>query len=174
MGLTSFLHLLWLVPLLAIGLVVLAVAYATVSAEIRHRRYLAGGIDLVDADMTQEQFGQYLMGYFKHFGDAVSIVSQSEAGYIFIASCNSKQRFIFAKRSRNGVPDEEVSKALGSARALQIKEVTIITNSGLSRKMDEQVKSDGITVCDREKLIPLMGKANARQFALSAIENHPV
>ena len=164
-----------LVPLFVIGLVILAVAVATASAEIRHRHYdLAGGIDLVDAGMTQEQFGHYLMSYFEHLGNAVSVVSQSETEFIFIAQCNSKQRFVFAKRSRNGVPDEEVSNALCSAKALQIEEVTIVTNSVLSRQMDEQAKADGVTIWDHEKLIPLMGKANARQFAMSAIENHPV
>ncbi len=171
---SHILLLVCLVPLFAIGLVILAVAVATASAEIRHRRYLAGGIDLVDADMTQEQFGQYLMSYFEHSGDAVSIVSQSDTGLTFIANGNSEQRFIFAKRSRNGVPDEEIGHALDSARALQVKEVIIVTDSVLSQKMDEQAKADGITVWDREKLIPVMGKANARQFALSAIENHPV
>ena len=171
---SHILLLVCLVPLFAIGLVILAVAVATASAEIRHRRYLAGGIDLVDADMTQEQFGQYLMSYFEHSGDAVSIVSQSDTGLTFIANGNSEQRFIFAKRSRNGVPDEEIGHALDSARALQVKEVIIVTDSVLSQKMDEQARADGITVWDREKLIPVMGKANARQFALSAIENHPV
>ncbi len=90
MGVIGFLHLLWLVPLIAIGLVVLAVAYATASAEIRQKRYLAGGIDLVD-EMTQEQFGTYLLGYFKDRSYDVTISKQDEAmGTLLIAGKNGQ------------------------------------------------------------------------------------
>jgi HJR/Mrr/RecB family endonuclease len=172
---TGLLHLLfWLVPLLVVCLVLLSVGYATVSAEVRHRRYLAGGIDLVDS-MTQEQFGQYLMSYFEASGHTVSLVSQDEAaGTRFITSIDDERRFIFAKRARNGVPDAEVAHALDSARATTIRDILIVTNSVLFRNMDGQVKAQGVKVWDREKLISYMGKAGARKFALQAIECHPL
>ena len=164
-----------LVPLFVIGLVILAVAVATASAEIRHKRYLAGGIDMVDADMTQEQFGQYLMCYFENRGYTVSVVSLSEAeGFSFIAGRNGQQRFVFAKRSRNGVPDQQVLQALAEAAASQLKDITIVTNSVLSRTMDERVKSQGVKVWDRELIIPYLGRANARRFAEEAIKKYPV
>ncbi len=123
--------------------------------------------------MTQEQFGTYLLSYFKHKGHVVTISKQDEAtGTMLIAGRNGQQRLIFAKRSRNGVSDAEVAHALDYAKTAKAKRILIITNSVLSRLKDEEVKKQGVEVWDREKLIPYMGKASARQFALQAIENH--
>jgi len=169
MGLTGFLHLLWLVPLFVIGLYLFAFVTMIISVQIRNRRYLAGGIDLVD-EMTQKQFGDYITSYLEHSGYSVSLVRQDEEiGTALLATKNGRERFIFAKRSRGGVSDEEVANALDLARAATAGEVQIITNSLLSRSKREQVKKQGVTVWDREKLIPYMGKAGARRFALQAL-----
>ncbi len=171
MGVAGFLHLLWLVPLSAIGLFALAVAYATASAGMRHRRYIAGGLDLVDADMTQEQFGRYLSGYFRSTSHNVSILQQSEAtGTLFLVEKDGQQRVVYAKRSRNGVSDAEVTQALEDART-DASSLLIVTNSVLSWHKNDEVKKQGVEVWDREKLIPYMGKAGARRFALQAIES---
>ncbi len=171
MGLMGFLHLLWLVPLFAVGLYLLVFAMMVASVQLRNRRYLDGGIDLVDK-MTQEQFGTYLLSYFKHKGYDVTISRQDEAtGTLLIARKNGQQRIVFAKRSCNGVSDAEVVQALDYAKAAETR-MLIVTNSILSRFKDEEVKKQGVEVWDREKLIPYMGKAGARKFALQAIENH--
>jgi len=169
MGLTGFLHLLWLVPAFALGFYLLVFVMMLVSVQVRNRRYLAGGIDLVD-EVTQKQFGDYITSYLEHSGYSVSLVRQDEEiGTALLATKNGRERFIFAKRSRGGVPDEEVANALALARTATAGEVQIITNSLLSRSKDEQVKKQGVTVWDREKLIPYMGKAGARKFALQAL-----
>ena len=169
MGLIGFLHLLWLVLLFVIGLYLFAFVTMIISVQIRNRRYLAGGIDLVD-QMTQKQFGNYVSSYFEHSGYTMSLVRQDEAtGTALLAVKKGRERFIFAKRSLGGVSDEEVANALDLARTATAGEVQIITNSLLSRSKDEQVKKQGVTVWDREKLIPYMGKAGARKFALQAL-----
>jgi len=43
MGLTGFLHLLWLVPAFALGFYLLVFVMMLVSVQVRNRRYLAGG-----------------------------------------------------------------------------------------------------------------------------------
>ena len=161
-----------LIPLSVIGLFLLAFAVSTTTANRRHKNYLTGGIDLVD-DMTQAQFGRYLANYFQNFGYNVSILRQDEeTGVAFITSKAGQKRFVFAKRSRTGVSDSDVTEALNLAKAAEIAQVLIITNSVLSRNMDEQLKKQGMSVWDREKLIPYMGKVGARKFALQAIESH--
>lgn len=167
-----FWHLLLFFLLLlvfVVGVFALLAILAMATTGIRHKRYLAGGIDLVD-EMTQEQFGKYLGGYFEHDGYTITLLSYDEVSGAALLVCrDSEKRFVFAKRSRRGVPDTEVTDALNTAETMKATDRLIVTNCVLFRDMDQKVKKQGVTVWDREMLIPLMGKAKARRFAVQAI-----
>lgn len=168
----DFWHLLLFFLLLlvfVVGVFALLVMFAIVTTGKRQTNYLDGGINLVD-EMTQEQFGQYLTGYFEQTGYAVTLLAQDEAfGTTLLVCKKNEKRFVFAKRSENGVPDMEVVHALQTADDAKATGKLIVTNSVLFRDMDKKVKEQGVTVWDRERLIPLMGKAKARRFAVQAI-----
>lgn len=168
----SFWQLLWfffLLVLFIVGVFALCAVVAMATAGHRRTRYLAGGIDLVD-EMTQQQFGQYLTNYFQHSGYAVTLISQDENfGTTLLLQSNNEKRYVFAKRSPRAIPESEVLQALNTAGGLGVKNILLVTNCVLFRNMDTQVKEQGVIVWDRETLIPLMGKAGARRFAVQAI-----
>ena len=168
----DFWHLLLFFLLLlvfVVGVFALFVMFAMATTGKRQTNYLDGGIDLVD-EMTQEQFGRYLTGYFEHDGYAVTPLSQDEVlGTTLLLYKSNEKRFVFAKRSRRAVPDTEVTHALNTTNAAQATDRLIVTNCVLFRDMDKTVKEQGVTVWDRERLIPLMGKAKAKRFAVQAI-----
>lgn len=169
MHLLQILWFFFLLVLFIAGVFALCAIVAMATAGKRRTRYLAGGIDLVD-EMTQKQFGQYLTNYFQHSGYAVTLISQGENfGTTLLLQSNDEKRYVFAKRSARGVPDSEVLHALNIAGGLGIKNILLVTNCVLFRNMNTQVKEQGVGVWDRETLIPLMGKAAAKKFAVQAI-----
>ena len=145
----SLLRALWpLLALFALGLLVQVLALLW-----KRRRLLQSGIAEIDR-MTGRQFEEYLAALFSRLGYQVELTSYvGDYGADLVVRREGEKTAVQAKRSQRQVGVQAIGEVLRAKGNYGCRGAMLVTNSHFTRQAQEEARTHGIILWDREALV---------------------
>jgi restriction system protein len=163
----SLLRSLW--PIIA--LIVLHLLWQALALLWKRRRLLQSGIAEIDL-MTGRQFEEYLEALFNKLGYQVELTRYvGDYGVDLVVRKESEKTAVQAKRYKRQVGVQAIGEVLRAKGNYGCSRAMLVTNSHFTRQAQEEARTHGIVLWDREELVrKLLSVRTAQTTPMTPVE----
>ena len=154
-------------------LFIVTIAFLLYKQHVRNQKYLSSGIDIVDK-MSGKEFEEFLSAHFKKMGYSVKLTPASnDYGCDLIIKNNDTKTVVQAKRYKTKVGIKAVQEIIAAVNFYNANNSMVVTNNYYTNNAKALAKSSNVELWDRDKLIDVMSKADARVEAKKISDESP-
>lgn len=142
-----------------------AIFIAVIVKDIKKRKYLESGIDVVDK-MDGSEFEKFLSAHFKNLGYKVSLTPDTnDYGADLVLTKDATKTVVQAKRYKDKVGIAAVQEITAAINYYKADKGIVISNSFFTKNAYALAEKNNIELWNREKLMKIMSKSNGKVLA---------
>ena len=142
-----------------------AIFIAVIVKDMKKRKYLGSGIDVVDK-MDGSEFEKFLSAHFKNLGYKVSLTPDTnDYGADLILTKDATKTVVQAKRYKDKVGIAAVQEITAAINYYKANKGIVISNSFFTKNAYALAEKNNIELWNREKLMHIMSKSNGKVSA---------